>query len=309
MLQASQAQPDSCVQLKGSLVPMTVMELFSDDIPKLETALMTIISQAPGFFEDTPVVIALERFNDQGTPIDFASISATCALLRIVPVAIRGGSQLQQIAAKKAGLAVIPPSKSRETTEKKATASAAPNNQTTSTDVQKVSLHSRPSPSTQSAVNNTSTLEEDRASSLEQEHTNTRMSEKPETSPNTERQAAVKKVETIENTPTKIIYQPVRSGQQVYAKGGDLIVLAAVSPGAEILADGNIHVYGPLRGRALAGVQGDTKARIFCHSLEAELVSIAGQYKISEDLQKSGWKSSSQVYLVDDKLTITPLQP
>src|SRR5690606_4859177 len=84
---------------------------------------------------------------------------------------------------------------------------------------------------------------------------------------------------------TKLIDHPVRSGQQIYAAGGDLIVTAPVSAGAELLADGNIHVYGPLRGRALAGVLGNTDARIFCRSLEAELVSIAGQYKISEDLQ------------------------
>lgn len=108
--------------------------------------------------------------------------------------------------------------------------------------------------------------------------------------------------------PGKIVTQPVRSGQQVYAPEGDLIVLAPVSAGAEVLAAGNIHVYGPLRGRALAGVHGDTGARIFCQSLEAELVSIAGHYKISEDLQDSCWKQPSQVQLRDDILTIKPLE-
>src|SRR3546814_8765088 len=77
--------------------------------------------------------------------------------------------------------------------------------------------------------------------------------------------------------PTRIITSPVRGGQQIYAQGGDLVVVSSVSPGAELLADGNIHVYGPMRDRALAGVKGDTKARIFCQPVSAELVSIAGQ--------------------------------
>jgi septum site-determining protein MinC len=99
----------------------------------------------------------------------------------------------------------------------------------------------------------------------------------------------------------------VRSGQQIYAAGGDLVIIAPVSAGAEILADGNIHVYGPLRGRALAGVKGDTSARIFCQSLEAELVSIAGNYKVNEDLQKEHWKGNIQARLEGDQLVISPL--
>jgi septum site-determining protein MinC len=83
---------------------------------------------------------------------------------------------------------------------------------------------------------------------------------------------------------TRIVTEPVRSGTQIYARGGDLIVTAAVSPGAEVMADGNIHVYGRLSGRALAGATGDIAARIFCTRLEAELVSIAGRYLVSEQL-------------------------
>lgn len=103
------------------------------------------------------------------------------------------------------------------------------------------------------------------------------------------------------SNPNRVITRPIRSGQQVYSKGGDLIVLAAVSAGAEILADGNIHVYGPLRGRALAGVQGDENARIFCHSLEAELISIAGDFQISEDLRGKWWKKAVQISRTGDQ--------
>jgi septum site-determining protein MinC len=104
---------------------------------------------------------------------------------------------------------------------------------------------------------------------------------------------------------TRIITEPVRSGTQIYARGGDLIVTAAVGAGAEIVADGNIHVYGRLRGRALAGAAGDTAARIFCTRLEAELVSIAGRYLVSEQLPAEHQGGPVQIALVDDMLTIT----
>ncbi len=105
---------------------------------------------------------------------------------------------------------------------------------------------------------------------------------------------------------TKIITKPIRSGQQVYAQK-DLIILTQVSAGAEVLADGNIHVYGALRGRALAGVRGDIEARIFCKSMEAELVSIAGNFMLSDALQKIVWKEPAQVLLINDNLDITTL--
>ena len=113
--------------------------------------------------------------------------------------------------------------------------------------------------------------------------------------------------ELAEPAPARIINQPVRSGQQVYAPEGDLIILAPVQAGAEVLAAGNVHIYGPLRGRALAGIHGAEHARVFCQSLEAELVSIAGHYKISEDLQDNGWKTAVQIQLKDDVLVVSPL--
>lgn len=102
---------------------------------------------------------------------------------------------------------------------------------------------------------------------------------------------------------TTMITHPVRSGQRIYAQG-DLVILAQVSAGAEILAEGNIHVYGSLRGRALAGVQGNTEARIFCSDLQAELISIAGNYKISEDLKGTVLNQPVQIYLQNHALVI-----
>jgi septum site-determining protein MinC len=106
---------------------------------------------------------------------------------------------------------------------------------------------------------------------------------------------------------TKVIDHPVRSGQRIYATGGDLIVLAQVSPGAEIMADGNIHVYGTLKGRALAGVQGNLEARIFCSDLQAQLVAIGGNYRTNEGEDESLIGRLVQVYLQDQTLVIAPL--
>jgi septum site-determining protein MinC len=104
-----------------------------------------------------------------------------------------------------------------------------------------------------------------------------------------------------------VITQPVRSGRQVYAHQGDLVVLATASPGAELLADGHIHVYGPLRGRALAGVSGDTRARIFCRSLEAELVSVAGYWRVRDDIPEDLIGKPVQIFLEDERVMIEPL--
>jgi septum site-determining protein MinC len=108
--------------------------------------------------------------------------------------------------------------------------------------------------------------------------------------------------------PGKLVTQPVRSGQQIYARDSDLIIMSQVSEGAEVLADGNIHVYGPLRGRALAGVQGDITARIFCHSLEAELLAVAGNFVLSEDTPEQLWRKPAQAWLDDDMLRVEPLK-
>jgi septum site-determining protein MinC len=101
-----------------------------------------------------------------------------------------------------------------------------------------------------------------------------------------------------------LVTQPVRSGTQIYARGTDLVVTAPVSPGAEIMADGNIHVYAALRGRALAGASGDVEARIFCSRLEAELVSIAGHYLVSDQIPQEQRGLTVQIALADDRLTI-----
>lgn len=106
---------------------------------------------------------------------------------------------------------------------------------------------------------------------------------------------------------TRIISEPVRGGQQIYIADGDLVVSNTVSPGAEVVADGCVHIYGALRGRAIAGARGETSARIFCRRFEAELVAIAGVYAVAEQMQGDLRGKPAQVVLVDGKLKIERL--
>jgi septum site-determining protein MinC len=111
---------------------------------------------------------------------------------------------------------------------------------------------------------------------------------------------------TVRRMPL-VIHETVRSGQIVYAQGTDLIVLASVNPGAQLMADGNIHVYAPLRGRAVAGARGEKAARIYCQRLEAELVGIDAAYLTADDLPREHLGRSAQVRLESERCAVTAL--
>ncbi len=115
--------------------------------------------------------------------------------------------------------------------------------------------------------------------------------------------ARIKKPKT-KTAATKVMVRPVRSGQRVYAAGGDLVILSQVGSGAEVMADGHIHVYGPLRGRALAGVKGDQMAQIFCQDFQPELVAVAGRYRVNDELDPQVLGRPVQVLLKKGKLQI-----
>jgi septum site-determining protein MinC len=233
-------------QLKGSMLAITVLELARNNLDSLDRQLAAKVAQAPNFFSNTPLVLALDKLPATEGAVDLPGLMRVCRQHGLRTLAIRA-NRIEDIAAAIAiDLPVLPPSGARERPLEPAESELA-----------KKKAEKPPEP----------TLK-----------------------------------------PTKIITSPVRGGQQIYAQGCDLVVIASVSPGAELLADGNIHVYGPMRGRALAGIKGDTKARIFCQQLGAELVSIAGQYKVSEDLRRDPlWGAGVQVSLSGDVLNITRL--
>lgn len=242
----SQANPridNTSFLLKGSSFTLTTLQLLTLDYESLYIQLGQKVGQAPAFFNNTPVVLDIQKVSTVPVEIDFVKIFNTIRQHGLIPVGLRGANPEQASRALALGLAVLPERINKDSE------SSAP------------SSASQPQPK-----------------------------QKNELSSN-----------------TKIITEPVRSGQQIYARGCDLVVLASVGAGSEIIADGHIHVYGALRGRALAGVNGFNEAKIFCQCLEAELVSVAGQYCVSDDLRKSHWGKAVSISLDGDHLQIQAL--
>ncbi len=243
-------------RLKGGLFPLTLLELHHYDPVQLQQDLATKVAEAPGFFQQTPVILGLDNFSGNSTELPLDSLRQSLRDNGMLLVALKGAPAELEARAEQAGLAIM-------------AAQSRPSNKTPR------ESSPEPTPVIQAVEEPT-----------------------PDIAANTPVHTAI---------GNKIITTPVRSGQQVYAPGGDLIVLAPVSAGAEILADGNIHVYAPLRGRALAGVQGDESAQVFCQSLEAELISIAGHFKLVEDLKNEHWKQAVRISLQEQTLHTAPL--
>jgi septum site-determining protein MinC len=253
-----------CFELKGSLFTLSVLQLFDHDLSHLEEQLQERIKMAPGFFNHTPFVIDLHLLPEDQQDIDFTALKELLLSLSMIPVGVKGADKSLRARLEAAGLATLAEAKHKIASEK-------------SSEEPQLEQEHKQIPETESAINS-----------------------EPENLPDT----AIETALSPAHNTAKIIRQTVRSGQQVYAPKGDLVVIGSVSAGAELLADGNIHVYGTLRGRALAGVQGDQSASIFCHSLQAELSSIAGIYLLSDDLPEDKIGNSVQIYLENEKIRI-----
>jgi septum site-determining protein MinC len=111
----------------------------------------------------------------------------------------------------------------------------------------------------------------------------------------------------VEAALTLTVRQPVRGGQVLYAQRGDLVVVGQVNPGAQVIADGHVHVYGRLRGRALAGARGASEARVFCQSLEAELISVNGAFLTADDIPLSLRGKPAQIFVDRGSVEVAPL--
>lgn len=239
LLEQAPEEQAPAFQLKGSMLTLTTLELLSNDLSELDLQLAQKAAQAPDFFQNAPLILALDK-RPAGELPDLAELLNICRKHGLRTLALRSEQEEELAAAAALDLPVLPLSLARD--------------------------RALPTPS---------------------------------------QPAAAKEPELL---PARIVTTPVRSGQQIYAKHADLIVTASVSAGAELLADGHIHVYGAMRGRALAGIGGNTQARIFCQQLGAELVSIAGQYKIAEDLRRiPAWGGPTQVFLDSEQMHIIAL--
>lgn len=252
---ASRSSPDTPVppafELKASSFTLPVIRLLALDMDAVEAQLAPKVEQAPGFFQNTPVVIDLGALPQDSGTVAFPQLVGMLRGLGMIPVGVRGGRAQQNEAARAMELAVLGDST--------------------------------------------------RAARAAESTTDRSESAPPSADAHPEPPVAQGSLGSL------LVDRPVRSGQRIYAAGGDLTVVGPVSSGAELMADGNIHVYGPLRGRVIAGLQGDLGARIFCRDLQAELVSVAGHYRVSENIPADLKGRSMQVFLDHEVLRIEPI--
>ena len=268
------APVSSCFELKNATLTLMTLVLKTGDLEALDNAFEARFGAHPPFDHD-PGVVDLAALDDD-VAVDFAALLARLRDLRLVAVGIEGGSEAQVEAARAAGLGE--------------TATHTPAGRA---DAAETVVRTTPA-SAQAAAPGAGMDDASDASAESGDATSA-----PTDDADADADAA---------RPTVVVERPLRSGQQVYARGADLVVLGAVNFGAEVIADGHVHVYAPLRGRAIAGARGNTAARIFSTCMEPQLVAIAGTYRTAEHALPDGIHGKpAQVRLDGQALVFTPL--
>jgi septum site-determining protein MinC len=267
MTVANPATTPTSFDIKSANLPLVALLLKSTDMDALAHDLAQRFGDEPDFFDQDALLIDLSPLQPDAADqsLDFQTLIALISRYQLVPVAVKGGSPPQMMAALQAGLLPVP-------------------------DAHLVSGQPKAAPRAPPAV------------SAEP----ARRTEALQSAPAPLSSAAPAALGAL------VIDKPLRSGQQVYARGRDLVVLAMVNAGAEVIADGHIHVYAPLRGKAMAGARGNVDARIFALELNAELLSIAGVYRTSENplpAQVQGKPAQVRLVATDegDKLVFDPM--
>lgn len=253
-------------ELKGSALTLMVLYLFDADRDRLKAQLQAKFASSAGFFRNAPLLIDCSALPSKGLEAELSPLIAQLRTLGLVPVALRGGSAALQEQALAVGLGLLPASRGE------------------------ASFRAVPEPS--------APIDELPPAAVEEEVPQVIATEE---APPVEVEPSP--LPTVA-TGTKVVSRTIRSGQRIVATGGDLIVFGAVNAGAEILATGNIHVYGTLRGRALAGIRGDVEARICALQFHPELVAVAGEYLLHDELDPAQLGGAVVVTIVDEKLKI-----
>lgn len=262
-------------KIKNANLPLLVLHINTTDMDELKSRLAERLLQMPDFFSDTPMALGLAAIADSGVTPDFADLMSFMRAHGMRTAGVLGGSAAQRKAAGLAGLGLFPDAPAR----------TAP--------------HVSGTPAEQNNPPGESAGNEETAGKPESDVP-------PSVSADKTLRASPWQAPLLR--PTVVIDKPVRTGQRIYAEGADLVVLAVVNSGAELIADGSIHIYAPLRGRAIAGACGNEGARIFAQRLEAELISIAGCFRIFEDgIPENVRGKPAQVRLEGSRLVFQPI--
>ncbi|MBN9425919.1 MAG: septum site-determining protein MinC [Burkholderiales bacterium] len=323
--------------LKSATYPLLSLVLKTTDLADVLAELQARLGGSPDFFDQDLVVINLSQVREAAGDINFSALIALLRQYRLQPIGAHGGSQAQMLGALAAGLVATPDvsassslarsargSQSHADEEREAAASgelAVSGEAAASDEVAASSTGSASVAADEPAASGAAAAQAGAADPVQAE-----LAGMTTTDTATDANGAVAAVAapapaasshaapSPPSSPpapaarTIVIDRPLRSGQRVYARDADLVMLAVVSFGAEVIADGNIHVYAPLRGRAIAGARGNTDARIFTTCLEPQLVSIAGIYRTAEVAMPPEVASKpAQIRLVGETLLMEPL--
>ncbi len=319
-------------ELKSAPLVTVALLLKTTDPQALAAALAQEFGDSPDMFDHDPVLLDLAAVREAPETPDFSAIRQLLRGYRLNLVAVRGGSEAQMQAALAADLSLAPdapvpaakPAAPKRGETPSAPVAAAPAQETASAAApspggdaaESAQLELLPRDETAAAAPvgaapaGSPASREDAAPATPGRHDRAVPASDSNGAPAADAAdsaaAGLKPANPLR--PTLVVDRPLRSGQQVYARGADLVVLASVNFGAEVIADGHIHVYAPLRGRAVAGARGDTSARIFCTSMQAQLLSIAGTYRTTDTPLPQGLHGKPvQVRLDGETLVIEAL--
>lgn len=265
--------------IRGAQFKMVSLQLKDGSPDVIIPAMKQLLEQSPAFLRGSPVILGLDEL-PKGASVDFPGLVAGLRELKLIPVGAAGGPASVRQAAAAAGLAQF--TKGQQLFQQDENAGEE-------IDLSAVPAAAQAPP------------EPEPARSAEPEP-------EPEAAPSIESKASAPEPETESPSPSGLpallVTSPVRAGNRIYAQGRDLICTATVNAGGEVIADGNVHIYGTLRGRAIAGAQGDDNARIFVSNFNPELVAVSGLYRVREDLDAKMIGAKVQVSLVGEEMKL-----
>ncbi|MDB4981461.1 MAG: minC [Myxococcales bacterium] len=254
--------------LKGTMAPLTMLRLRVTDLALIERQLRVKIAQMPALFVDAPVLVDVGALGEEAASLAFGELAQMLRSCKLVPVAVSNASDEVRARATDAGFGA---------------------------------LAQQPTP------RSTGRADEPAGSAAEPTASAAAPSAAPTMGSPAATSEATQVVQRAPHAGPVVVNQPVRGGQVIYAQGNDLVVLASVNPGAQVIADGHVHIYAPLRGRAVAGASGLLGARIFCQKLEAELVAISGAYVMADEIPTDRRGKPAQIFLENGECRITAL--
>ena len=299
----------ACFDLKRTTFPLFSLVLRTTDLAELREAFQARLGDIPELFDQDLLVLNLAGVQREENDLDFVELLTLLRGYGLQPIGVHGGSEAQMAAAAQAGLVQTPEvsvASSMARAEGRTLATTPPEAGAASADAEPAGEDVGAEAGSGAADAAPSTPAVEPAESPRAAATDATAASGEAAAATADSEEAEEAAATHRNTV--LIDKPLRAGQRVYAQNADLVMLGIVNFGAEILADGNIHVYAPLRGRAIAGARGNVEARIFTTELDPQLVAIAGVYRTIETaLPENVAGKPAQIRRVGNKLLIEPL--